>query len=331
MKLSVIVPVYNSEKYLRQCLDSLISQTYADMQIVLVNDGSKDGSGAICEEYKQKYSRIVKYLSKQNEGVMAAWIDGVKIADGEYIGFVDSDDYCDSTRFKAFMDSIELTDADITIGSYKTVDENGQIHVVGKRAEKLEQGVCEKAKLEDIKNSFYLGPAFSALRWEKVVKKQLIVNNMHYFDTKISMGDDIVFTIATLLDAKKISIIDDNGYYYRYNDASITHSFSQKRIEELCRLYRNMDYICNEKGYDACRNLEYKRQLSATISLLLKSNMKLKEKWRLLKELRNASEVRAVLSNNQYPQTSYAVRLKLSLFSLRCYAMLLLLAQIKNK
>ena len=85
MKLSVIVPVYNAEKYLRQCLDSLVNQTFSNMEIILVNDGSNDGSGVICEEYCKKYNNV-KYIDKRNEGVMAAWIDGVKISEGEYIG-----------------------------------------------------------------------------------------------------------------------------------------------------------------------------------------------------------------------------------------------------
>ena len=132
MKRSEIVLVYIAEKYLRQGLDSLWNQPFSIMEIFLVNDGSNDDSGVICEEYFKKYNNV-KYIDKRNEGVMAAWIDAVKISEGEYIGFVDADDYCETDRFEQFINSAEKTQADIVIARHRTIDLNGNIFNAARR------------------------------------------------------------------------------------------------------------------------------------------------------------------------------------------------------
>lgn len=329
MKLSVIVPVYNAEKYLRRCLDSLVEQTLDDMQIILINDGSTDDSSEICKEYEERYDNI-EYLNKRNEGVMAAWIDGVKVSEGEYIGFVDADDYCEADRFEQFIKSAEKTQADIIIGGHRKIGGDGDISNAIYRGS-ISPGVYEGEDLEYIKTIYFKEPYFSALRWEKVTKAVLIKNNISNFNTEIALGDDIIFTLATLLDAKKLSVIENYGYYYRYNDSSITHTFSEKRIDELCYLCENIDYICKLKGYDAYKDFEFKRQLSVTTTMLVGSSKRFSEKVRLLKKLRKTEWVKRIFSNDKYPVMSIAEKIKLYLLKYRCYTMLIILAQLRKR
>jgi glycosyltransferase involved in cell wall biosynthesis len=114
--ISIIVPVYNTEKYLRRCLDSIVAQTFKDYECIIVDDGSTDGSAAICDEYEKKDSRF-KVLHKENEGVSAARNVGIEYAEGEFITFVDSDDYLSSVYLRDLYDNKEY---DYVVGSFQT-------------------------------------------------------------------------------------------------------------------------------------------------------------------------------------------------------------------
>ena len=122
-KISFVVPVYKSEKYIRRCLDSLVKQSLEDIQIVCVNDGSPDNSLSILKEYEAKYSNI-KVISKENGGVWYARLDGVRAADGEYIGFLDADDYVEKDFAKLMYESVSKNQSDIAVCGFKRIDEN---------------------------------------------------------------------------------------------------------------------------------------------------------------------------------------------------------------
>lgn len=117
-KISVIVPIYNVEKYLNKCIDSIVNQTYKNLEIILIDDGSTDGSGDICDEYAGRDMRI-KVFHQENKGVVAARKVGIKNATGEYIGFVDGDDYIDSNMFAELYHLINKKEADIVSSGWK--------------------------------------------------------------------------------------------------------------------------------------------------------------------------------------------------------------------
>ena len=124
--ISVIVPVYNVEKYLRQCLDSVLAQTYRELEIILVDDGSTDGSGAICDEYATRDSRI-KVVHQQNGGLSSARNAGLDLATGEYVAFVDSDDYIHETMLELLYQALVENNADTVICNFERVDEKGDV------------------------------------------------------------------------------------------------------------------------------------------------------------------------------------------------------------
>ena len=128
MKVSVIIPVYNAEKYIRRCIESVLDQTYQDLEILLINDGSTDSSGSICDEYALKYMRV-KSIHSINQGVAHARNLGLDNATGEYVVFVDSDDYVSSKYVENLVDGIVKTRADVSITKIKRIGENQIVNI----------------------------------------------------------------------------------------------------------------------------------------------------------------------------------------------------------
>ena len=126
--ISIIVPVYKAEKYLRRCVDSILAQTYQNIEVLLIDDGSPDNSGEICDEYAEKDSRV-RVFHKPNGGVSSARNLGLKEAKGDYIGFVDADDYIDKTMYEVLLCNLIKENSDISICSYNQEDSNGIFHI----------------------------------------------------------------------------------------------------------------------------------------------------------------------------------------------------------
>lgn len=145
-ELSIIVPVYKVEKYLPRCIDSILAQTFGDFELILIDDGSPDGCGRICDEYAQKDKRIVA-IHQKNMGVSAARNAGLDIAHGRYIGFVDSDDWIEPQMYEVMMDAIRENGADMAVCGVRYADEDGKFT----RADRLSEGVYTRAGLlEDV-------------------------------------------------------------------------------------------------------------------------------------------------------------------------------------
>lgn len=145
-ELSIIVPVYKVEKYLPRCIDSILAQTFGDFELILIDDGSPDGCGRICDEYAQKDKRIVA-IHQKNMGVSAARNAGLDIARGRYIGFVDSDDWIEPQMYEVMMDAIRENGADMAVCGVRYADEDGKFT----RADRLSEGVYSRdGLLEDV-------------------------------------------------------------------------------------------------------------------------------------------------------------------------------------
>lgn len=238
-KVSVIVPCYNVEKYLAQCIESLIAQTLEDIEIVLVDDGSPDNSGKICDQYKEQDERI-KVIHKINEGVGAARNDGFKEATGEYVIFVDSDDYLPSEALNSLYTKAVQSDADIVIGDVNRVFSNMEKMAHFYAEEFI---VTDKAQIQElIKTVFYKtycpwpyqgsaafgygGPC------NKLVRKQLLDNNEIKFDVQVrGIYDDIIYSAYILAASKTVVYIPVNVYNYRILETSITHTYKSIMLE----------------------------------------------------------------------------------------------------
>lgn len=225
--ISVIVPVYNAEKYLRQCLDSIINSTYEELEIILVNDGSVDSSESICEEYELKDSRI-QVINQCNKGISAARNAGLNRAKGKYIGFVDADDVVTQEFFEKMVYAIETTGADWSACGYYT-EEAKLIHHVSNTEVKEEIQIIEG--IENQISVITVAPAARGMTWtgmpiwNKLYKKSKI----HYdFVENRLMGEDLEFNINYCKMAKKMALINKAYYFYRQTDTSIMGNYRKK-------------------------------------------------------------------------------------------------------
>ena len=126
-KVSVIIPVYNSEKYIEKCINSVLEQDYQEFELILINDGSKDGSLKILERYKEKYKEKIVLVNQENCGVSKTRNNAIQIANGEYIMFMDNDDFIDKDYIKTYIEEIEKEDLDVVIGGYRRPNEKGKV------------------------------------------------------------------------------------------------------------------------------------------------------------------------------------------------------------
>lgn len=208
--ISIIVPVYNVEKYLEKCVKSIIKQTYKNIEIILVDDGSKDNSGKICDELEKIDNRI-KVIHKENGGLSDARNAGLKIATGKYIGFVDSDDYIKEDMFETLYKLNKENNSDISIVSYYEIYNERVISVrESKELEILNKIEAIKELLIDTKIQSYA--------WNKLFKKELF-NNIEFPTNK--NFEDIATTLLLFEKANKIVLLEDPKYYYVRRDDSI--------------------------------------------------------------------------------------------------------------
>ena len=222
--ISVIIPVYNVEKYIEQCIESIINQTYKKIEVILIDDGSIDKSGAICDEYAKIDKRII-VIHKENGGLSDARNKGIDIAKGEYITFVDSDDYVKENFIEDLYTAIINNNAKLSICNIIMVDEDGNtIENLGFSSDKLVngkeilKGICEYRNLIE-----------GIVAWNKMYSKDFFKENRY---PKGKIHEDEFLTYKILYFANKVAITNRFLYYYRKNDNSITSKkFNVKRLD----------------------------------------------------------------------------------------------------
>ncbi len=226
MKLSVIVPIYNTEKYLKKCIDSILAQSFPDFELILINDGSTDNSGTICDNYAKRDSRII-VIQQVNKGLSYSRNLGKKIAKGEYLSFIDSDDYIHPKMFIDMINNLKDHNADISICNFKVI------------------GVKQPVKIFYIetfginayssKDYLILSQCRNPVVWNKIYKSSLWKN----VDFPINhINEDEFVTYKVLYSANRIVVTDNRYYYYRKRKNSIMDSDSY---------YKKLDYIYAHK------------------------------------------------------------------------------------
>lgn len=218
-KISIIIPIYNVEKYLKKCLDSVINQTFQDTEIILVNDGSPDNSQIIVNEYKKKYPKKIKFYIKENGGLSSARNYGLKYAKGEYILFIDSDDYIDCTMVEKLYSSIEKNHSDIAMCDFIKVYENKT---------KKDYVKTFYGDEYDKKNFLMSSPGVCI----KLVKRKIIKDNKIKFMENVWF-EDVAFSLKLILMSSKISYVNEGLYYYFKHKSSIMHSSNVLKNQDL--------------------------------------------------------------------------------------------------
>lgn len=250
--ISVIIPVYNCERYLQFCVESLLRQTVQSLEIILVDDGSQDGSAAICDDYVHRDHRV-KAVHTRNQGAAAARKTGIDYATGQYVMFVDSDDWLDADYTETLLDCTKQRDPDIVVGLMRGQDEEGNITEYNHF---FPCGFFENHQLHEVifrhmlsampYYTFGIAPAM----WGKLFKYEIARKNMYALETGIVFGEDGCFTYSALLDAESIYIVDSCGYNYRTNSASVTHRFNEKLWSDGEKLRAFLTGLANEKKWN---------------------------------------------------------------------------------
>lgn len=239
-KISIIVPIYNVEKYLKTCLDSIINQTYQNLEIILVDDGSTDNSGEICEEYRKTDSRII-LIHKENEGLSMARNFGLDIASGDYISFVDSDDFIARNMMEALYNRLLETQSDMAICSIQHVDNTGK-------------NLYSEFTFNDIvfgKDEFWkiytsVGHTECAVAWNKLYKRKIFE---HLYYPKGRTREDEFLLPSIVERCFRICSLSDRLIFYRHRNDSIMGNESKKsKLDYIEACFERMDFFIKRKN-----------------------------------------------------------------------------------
>ena len=223
--ISVIVPIYKTEAYLQACVDSILKQTYPEIEIVLVNDGSPDNSLLICQDYAQRYAQI-KVVDKANGGLSSARNAGLEAMSGEWVLFVDSDDWIDETMIEVLYESAVGQSAEISVCGY--------IKYMADRTQELKVLQISQSRFSYLEalEHILLGTDFSQSVCNKLIARTLIGSDR--FDETFLVGEDTPFLVAMLARSKSdVAYTPTPFYHYRYTPGSITTSFSSKQLTAI--------------------------------------------------------------------------------------------------
>lgn len=238
--VSIIIPVYNSEKYISRCLDSVICQTYRNIEIIVINDGSKDDSLKILKSYSKKYSFIHLY-DQNNQGVANTRNNALKYSNGKYIMFIDNDDYIDKDYVDTYVRIIKQNNSDLVIGGYKRVSDKKVLFSV-------------KPNNSDWVKYTIVAP------WAKIYKAKVLKDNNIKF-LNYGIGEDSYFSVLLYSKTKNISYINYTGYNWYYNKSSISNS-SQRGFNSNIDLIYLLDKLIGITGsYDIMYQYYYIRYI----------------------------------------------------------------------
>ena len=254
-KVSIIVPVYNVEKYLERCLESLINQTYRNIEILIVNDGSTDNSKKICEKYKEMDSRI-RLINKKNQGLGMARNTGLEYITGKYVLFVDSDDYVERNLVELVYKIAEENNCDfVRFHNYREDITTGEKKI---RKSPLEEGFYSK---EDIKQKILLpiigvlpnqtGNDFVGMSvWRNLYRASVIrKENLKFVSEREFISEDVIFNISFFDVSSRAYVINIPLYHYIVNDNSLTAIYKKDRFDKEVIMYKKIESIVKEKNF----------------------------------------------------------------------------------
>ena len=313
-KLSIVVPVYNAERYLNQCIDSILGQSFTDFELIILNDGSSDRSGGICDEYAQADQRII-VIHTENRGVVTARRAGVELARGEYTAFVDSDDWIDSDFYRSIFEESGETNADILICS--------RVNCGGTCVETTSfcSGYYDKSKLE---NTVFLQMMYDVHSeryhikpnlWDKVFRTELLKEIYKGVDPIVTLGEDAVCTYPCIARASSLFILkNDACYHYREDHVSMVNNCDVRLLQRVCALSVNINHqffglpeiFNNQVQHFIAYNALY-----AAHQVLLNRQLRLNKRLRAVKEFFGNSVLEHSFKQSQKATCSSKFKLKL--------------------
>ena len=257
-KITVIVPVYNVENYLRKCLDSIIAQTYKNIEIIVVNDGSTDASGQICQEYAQKDNRII-YIEKENGGLSDARNVGLDKMTGSYVTFIDSDDWAELDYVEILYKKIIEYQADISVGNYYSYNEDEETYYFHIYGDSYYEKIYDNISIfENLYESQEMKSFALISAWGKLYKAKLF--DYLRFD-KGKLGEDGYFNQKMYLSVNKVVYLNKGLYAYRQRSGSITNTWTEKWMHALVDAMSERITLLANMGYPLEKHLAVYRQM----------------------------------------------------------------------
>ena len=226
-KISVIVPVYNVERYIHECIDSILNQTFKEFELILIDNGSIDNSGKICDDYGKRDNRI-KVIHTENVGVSVARNIGLKAAIGEYIMFIDSDDYIEKCTLMNSYSIAQMYNADIVMFALKLIYEHSN-----NKDEVVSYNKYDDIEIYSNKEVIkkYLTHEIRGYVWNRLVKREILIRNNIVFPIGVGYGEDIFVTLETISAAQKVVLMNEAMYNYRQRKDSMSKIISEKNIK----------------------------------------------------------------------------------------------------
>lgn len=284
-KISVIIPVYNDEKYLAQCLDSVLRQTYSNLEIILVDDGSTDSTPELCEKYREKYDNI-RILHKKNGGVGSSRNAGLEMATGEYILFVDHDDLLSETHVEELYNLLKKDNADIAVGNFNHfIEEKRAYGIWLKEDDYFEKTYTpEEWFTVEYETVPYNRSVIFAVPWAKLYKKSLFENIVYPINARV---EDDLTTWKIYLLADKIAYMNKAIYTHRIFENSVSAQANKTAVFPLEAVEERISLL-SQLGFDITREISaYRYRLQICIDTALKDGDYLK--------YRNAKQKMAIL------------------------------------
>lgn len=318
VEISVILPVYNSQEYLKKCLDSLINQTFKDIEILCINDGSCDNSLEILKEYET--DKRITVIDQENMGVAKTRNNALGMVNGNYIYFMDSDDYLDSNAFKKLHDNLKSNDSDFCIMKAFFIKNGEKYKFPAFELDKEFSNVNFNKftfNYKDIK-SHVLNDLFAP--WLKMYKMEFLMSNEDFTFPEIKSYSDAPFHVKTMLNAKKISFVPEYLYYYRENDDSLVHSSSNTinffTLSDIIKSYLENNGFMNEfkNEFEAFQTVKigYYMGFSNSNEYYVKSKDELKnidfENNQLISQ-KDKDKANLILESETFKEASLAIQL----------------------
>jgi len=229
--LSVVVPIYRVEKYLKKCIEALLSDIPSSVEIILVDDGSDDGCPEICEEYAKKHKEI-RVIHKKNGGLSSAVREGVLTSRGEYIGFCDGDDYVADGYAREILKVVREHSPDVIYFDYNTL-KNGELEKKASGRVDISDSFYKMEQCKSIKDLYMRRNGLSPCRWNKAIKREYAFMTLQYYDTGARIGEDILFTAPVIYRMRSFYYIKKPLINYNVNDGSMTLNFNKRYLDNF--------------------------------------------------------------------------------------------------
>lgn len=297
-KISVIIPVYNVEKYLEQCINSLLNQTLKDCEFIFVNDGSKDSSKEIIEKYKALDNRII-LINQENQGVSIARNNGLNVAKGEYIGFVDADDYIEEDMYETLYNATIEDNCDVVLSNWKH-EISGNFITKNYRFPK--NTLLDRTFINNIILPYFLEEDNLNTVCNKLYKNLIIKENNIQFPERVALGEDGVFNMRVFCRAMSLKYIDYAGYYYREVEGSATRNLLNKDyFKRALEVYKtDFKTICDiDIDYKTEYKLKSIKLITSVISYIYvyftSNDLSLRYKYRYISNMIKNKDVQSAL------------------------------------